>query len=590
MILQNIKIGVRLGLGFSIVILIIIVSALISVPQLDAMHAYSIRVQIENENASISNEMALQAIRIMNLLLYSATTHKREGFKKSDGIAELFKQNLATLIQREQANNTDITELNELAAAFDNYYELGKEMAFVYLTEGVEEGAKLLEEFDRAAEDLSFRMEAFQGEKIANSKNSIHSIVASADNIKTINRWKNGLAILLSFIISVFITRSITQPVGRVVSSLAEIAAGDADHTKRLKVEGRDEISVLAQKFNQFAAKLEEIISDFKANAIMLKNASDDLALLAMRMASGADDMAGKSANASDSAEKMTTSIDDIARSSEEMNIYARTVSAAAEQIAQSMANVATAVDETDASMGDIAANARTGADISKEAMQKSIEAAEAMSMLNETSAAIGKVTFVIKRIAEKTRLLGLNANIQATSAGNAGKGFAVIADQIKELADKSTRSAEDIAQRIAKVRSSNQKSIKVISGITDTIDRFNTAVSVINNAVEQQTLATGNIASNVQQVNRDASDIAASIAKVSENTSGITMNIGQAAVVVSDVSRDMLSMNSTAGNANTDARKVNTAADELALIATQLQTIVQKFKIGDTPVKQISS
>jgi methyl-accepting chemotaxis protein len=546
------------------------------------MHTYSIRVEIENENALTANDMALQTIRIMNLLLYSSTTHKMEGFKKAEKIIDLFKKNLDLLKQGELNNNSDISDLDELAAAFDHYCELGKEMAFVYLTEGVEEGAKLLENFDRAAEDLTVRMKIFQGQKMANAKNSIRGIISSSDNILKIMSWMNGLAILLSLLISFFITRSITKPVGRVVSRFTEIAVGEADLTKRIKVEGRDEISVLAKSFNQFAAKLEEIIRDFKTNAVMLKNASDDLAHLAVRMASGADDMAGKSANASGSAEEMAASIDEIAQSSHEMSIYTRNVSAAAEQIAQSMANVTAAIDETDVSMGNIAVNARTGADISEEAMQKSIEAAEAMSMLNETSAAIGKVTFVIKRIAEQTRLLGLNANIQATSAGEAGKGFAVIANQIKELADKSGRSAQDIAQRIAKVRNSNQKSIKVISGITDTIDRFNTAVNVINSAVEQQTLATGNIASNVQQVNKGTGEIAASIAKVSENASGITMNIGQAAVVVNDVSGDIQSINSTAGNANADAGKVNTAASELALIAKQLQTVVEKFKIDD--------
>ena len=577
--LQNTKIGVRLGLGFSVVILIIIISALISIHHLNAMHAYSVRVETENKNASIANDMVLQTVKIMNLLLYSATTHKREGFKKAGEVAELFRQNLAMLKQRKLA---DIAALDELSAAFDNYYDLGKEMAFVYLTEGIEEGAKLLKNFDMAAEDLTLEMQIFQGKAMVNANNSILGIIASADNIKTLNHWKNSIAIFLSFIISLFITRSITKPVGRVVSSLAEIAAGEADLTKRLKVEGRDEISVLARNFNRFAAKLEEIIRDFKINAVILKNASDDLAHLAVRMASGADDMAGKSANASAATEEMAVNIDDMAQSSKKMSIYARDVSAAAEQIAQSMANVTAAIDETDASMGNIAANARTGADISEEAMQKSVEAAEAMSMLNEASVAIGKVTFVLKRIAEQTRLLAINATIQAASAGDAGKGFAVIANQIRELADKSGQSAEDITQRIAKVRNSNQKSITVISGITDTIDRFNTAVNVINSAVEQQTLATGNIASNVQQVNKGTGEIAASIAKVSENASGITMNIGQAAIVVNDVSGDIQSINSTAGNANADARKINTSAGELAQIAKQLQSVVEKFKIDD--------
>jgi len=587
MILQNIKIGVRLGLGFSVVILIIIVSALISIPQLNAMHAYSVRVQVENDNASISNEMALQAIRIMNLLLYSATTHKREGFKQADGIAELFQQNLKILIQRELANNTDITELNELAAAFDNYYELGKEMAFVYLTEGIEEGTKLLNEFDQAAEGLSLRMKAFQGQKITNAKNSIQSIVGSSENIKIINLWMNGLAIFFSFLISFFITRSITQPVGRVVDSLAEIAAGDADLTKRLEVEGRDEISALAKSFNHFSAKLEEIIRDFKANAVMLKNASDDLANLAVRMASGADDMANKSVNASGATEEMSANIDEMAQSSDEMSDYARNVSATAEQIAQSMDNVTAAIGEMDNSMRNITSNSRTGAAISEEAMQKSIEATEAMSMLNEASAAIGKVTFVIKRIAEQTRLLALNATVQAASAGVAGKGFEVIANEVKELASKSSQSAEDIAKRIAYVRNSNQKSISVIASITDTIDKFNAVVGVITGDVEKQSLATSEIASNVQQVNKGTGDIAASIAKVSENATGMTQIINQAAVVVNDVASDIQSVNSSAVAANTDAQKVKTSAGELALIANQLQTIVKKFKIEDSPAVQ---
>jgi methyl-accepting chemotaxis protein len=579
--LKNTKIGMRLGLGFGAVTTIIIISAVISAIVLNTIHSQSTKVGEENQNAILANEMAFFTIKIMNLFLYASTTHKLEGFKQAEELAGVFKIKQAQLKKSYGNDENRLKELDALLTAFDRYYDLGKEMAYVYLTEGIEEGQLLVADFDQSAQILTARMKTLQTEKIAEARKGMLRVASSADHVKTLLFWMNGLAVLISILVSIVITFSIVRPIKTVVSGLAEIAAGEADLTRRLTIEGRDEMSELATCFNQFTHKLQMIIKDFRENAQLIIHASDELAHLSLQMAANADSMAQKSSNVATAAEQMLASIGSIAQSSDEMSAYTQSVSSTTEEMSQSMGAVATAVEEMDTSMHDIAQNARHGDKISGQAIKQATAASHVVTLLDESSSKIDDITAVLKRIADQTNLLALNATIEAASAGDAGKGFTVVAKEIKELANQSALSADDIAERIEAVRENTQKAVTTIAEAVDTIGHFSQSVGIITQSVEQQTHASADIAYNVQQVNTGTSDIATSITELSKNALDMARVIGQAANVVNEVTINIKSVSQSAGRANDDSHKVKASAGELSNIAHQLQAVVQKFKIN---------
>jgi methyl-accepting chemotaxis protein len=580
MFLQNIKIGTRLALGFSIVIVIIILSAWFTMTRLNGMYEQTLLVEKQNKQAVLVDDLALQTTRLMNHLLYTATTHKQEGFQLADEAASVFEQNLNILLESDSTANKE--NLKRLSAAFDRYYALGKEMAFVYLTEGQEEGALLISGFDEAAKALTSSMKLLREEQVAQARAGIHSIVVAHERIKKVLLFTNGAIVLLSFFLSFVITSSIVRPVGQVVRGLSEIAAGRADLSQRLIVTGKDEVSILAGKFNSFTEKLEQIIKEFKDNAMLLKSTSQDLAGLSGNMASGAGGLAEQITQAAAATEEMSMNIMTLAKSADSMSGDAGTVSVTAEQISQNMQTVAAAMEEMDAGMHSIAENARTGSTIAGEAKEKSMAVSDAMGLMNEASLEIGEVSAVIKKIADKTHLLALNATIEAASAGDAGLGFAVIAGEIKELAKQSAEAAENIGNRIKGVKQGNAKAVNVVSDIASTTEKIIEAVEVINTSTEQQTLSTGEIAASVHQVSVGIEDIAASIVNVSTGSVETSRVLAETTVSVQDLAADISGVNSAADLARGNAETVKNSAGELATISRKLEGIVEKFVISE--------
>lgn len=590
MLLQNLKIGSRLNLAFSLIIIIIILTALISRERLNAMHDEVLRVENETIRATRIDDMTYLSSRLMNYLLYASTTRKQDGFAKAEELATEFNKNVETMINENTGINQEA--LRELQKSFTSFYDLGAEMSYVYYTEGEKEGALLVPAFDKAASELTQKMQTLREQQVNKARDGIQTIAQSNKSTSSMLLFANVGVVIIGVLLSLIITRGITRPINLVVRGLSEIADGGADLSKRLTVEGRNEMSMLAQQFNRFTVQLEAIINELKAEADELKNTSDDMEGLADDMRSGAQVIVDQSIRVASTTEQTAANVQSLAASSDLMSEDAGTVAATAEEISHNMAGVAAAVEEMDASMHTIADNARTGATVAGKAREKSLAVSEAIALMNESSLEIGKVSEVIKKIAGQTHLLALNATIEAASAGEAGRGFAVIAGEIRELANQSALAAGDIGNKIEGVRVSNTKTAVSISDIAATTEKIIEAIEVINTGTQQQSLSTGEIAASIQQVNVGIGEIAGSIARVSRNSIETSQLLGQTSVAVQEVAGDISTVNGSADHARTNAGAAKQAADRLASISTQLNRIVGKFitsqSLSATPGKSL--
>lgn len=201
----------------------------------------------------------------------------------------------------------------------------------------------------------------------------------------------------------------------------------------------------------------------------------------------------------------------------EETQIQARTVTASAEEAAQNVATVAASAEELTASISEISRRIQESANIASQAGIQAQTTNKTMITLKEAAGKIGDVVQLINDIAEQTNLLALNATIEAARAGEAGKGFAVVASEVKNLAGQTAKATEEIGMQIAEMQRATEDSVVSIQEITLTIDKINNLATSVAAAVEEQSSATTEISRSVQQASQGTSEVTQSIALVSE-------------------------------------------------------------------------
>ncbi len=347
------------------------------------------------------------------------------------------------------------------------------------------------------------------------------------------------------------LARSILRRVSILRDRLRGIAEGEADLTLRLE-SSPDELGEVAKWFNKFMDRLEPTIGRILTGSAKVCVSANELTSTARALATGAEESKLGASSVASAVEELSSNMKHMASSTErmadDMNIMAESV----RLMNGSIAGIAGSSVESAGVVGTAA-----------ELVQRSNEQIREFSTAAE---AIGQVVNVIQDIAEQTNLLALNATIEAARAGNAGRGFSVVASEVKELASQTSTATEDIRTRISAIQVTARDTVLAMGNIREVMTRIDEAAKSIAVAADQQTGA-------VQQ-------IAARVAHVAETSQIISSGVTQSAQACSEISRHIVNVDQVLQDTVTGAQRSNGAGQQLSDVANDLLTLMQGFKI----------
>jgi methyl-accepting chemotaxis protein len=356
--------------------------------------------------------------------------------------------------------------------------------------------------------------------------------------VKWILVGMNIIFAIFMLLLCYFISKGITRTLGYVDTSLEEMSSGGGDLTKRLTVEREDETGSLAHSFNHFLDNMKEIVVRINQNAVDVAGSADNLNRTSAIIASGTERAASQSTSVAIACEEMAATSAEIASNC----IRTVEISNRATQTALDGSEV---VDHAVQSIQRIAVKVQ--------------QSAKTVASLGTRSEQIGNIVGTIEDIADQTNLLALNAAIEAARAGEQGRGFAVVADEVRALAERTTKATREIGEMIKAIQKETQSAVDAMEEGVQEVERGTKDASRSGQALEEIIKQVGDLTSQINQ-------IATAAEQQTATTNEISKSMHQITGVVSDASR---SSQDTAG-----------AAHELASMAEELKHIVAQFRM----------
>jgi methyl-accepting chemotaxis protein len=483
---KNWSVGTKIGLGFAVILTLL---GLVGYTGFVSLLKVTDRSEKSNDMQLIVKNLLEARRHEKNLIIRKESEYRDKTLKAT---ADLKKQALATKERFRQADDKKL--MDDVVTATNEYETAFNRLAVLVLAggEATAEQAELDKKMVAAARAAQERCEAAV-------KDQLTEMAASTAAAKQRILLFSGVALLLGSLFAFFITRGITTPVRRLLATASNIANGDLtdDHAQH----GTDEMGHLAEALREMSRNLSTIISNVSGTSANVAVAAHKFHTIAEHIAVGSEKLASQTSTVATSGEEMSATSGNIAQNCQLASEGAQSAALAAQRGAE-------VVDKTVAVMSQIA--------------EKVQESARTVESLGTRSNQIGAIIGTIEDIADQTNLLALNAAIEAARAGEQGRGFAVVADEVRALAERTTKATREIGEMIKAIQQETAGAVtameqgvrQVEAGTTeaahsgealrDILEQINSVamqVSQIATAAEQQTATTAEISNNIHQI-----------------------------------------------------------------------------------------
>ncbi|SEI64110.1 methyl-accepting chemotaxis protein [Pseudomonas sp. NFR16] len=541
MSIRNMNIAPRAFLGFAFIAVLVIGLGFFSINRMALIREATTDMET-NQLPSVSylGTMLENSLRLRITSFRTLVNREPASLRETEGrIAELIgklqdaKKNYAAL----PAEGEELSVYRQFDATLTTFLEVQAQVLELSRQEKTEEMRNLINTRMKEATDL---MGVQINQLIAiNKQGASDAAVASKQQYDSANVGivaVSVVAVVLTVILAWLLTRSIVSPLARAVRAAEEIAGGDL--TRPIEVDGKDEAAHLLKSLATMQQNLRKTIELISGSSTQLASAAEELSAVTEESSRGLQQQNNEIEQAATAVNEMTAAVEEVARN-------AVSTSEASQQSNQTARQGRDRVVETVRSIQE---------------MTQQIQATTGLvEGLAEQGRDIGKVLDVIRSIAEQTNLLALNAAIEAARAGEAGRGFAVVADEVRALAHRTAQSTTEIEQMVAGIQTRTGDAVQSMSRNTDST---------------RSTLNLANSAGDALELITEA------ISQINERNLVIASASEEQAQVSREVDRNLVNIRDLAAQTAAGANQTSAASHELSRLAVDLKAMVSRFVI----------